>query len=133
MGPIGKGLVIKKCWIELILSGQKTWEMRSYRLTYRGWIGLVQKKTEFVYGIAHLVDVGCPLSISELIDTIDKHQIDKATILSDGFNYKIPWIFKDIQRLGQPVRIRKRNGPGIYPLDQAESDAILTQVGTSTR
>ncbi|MBD8246954.1 ASCH domain-containing protein [Xanthomonas campestris] len=38
-----KGLVIDEPWISLILSGQKTWEMRSRATSIRGRIALIKK------------------------------------------------------------------------------------------
>lgn len=55
---ITKALIIADPWIEYILDGSKTWEMRSKSTSYQGWIGLIGKGTGKVKGIAELVGVG---------------------------------------------------------------------------
>lgn len=42
---IKKGLIIKKEWLDLILSGEKHWEMRSNITLIRGDIALIQSKS----------------------------------------------------------------------------------------
>ena len=51
-----RGLIIDEPWISLILSGKKTWEMRSTGTRKREPIGLIRKGTGQVVGIADLVD-----------------------------------------------------------------------------
>ena len=45
-----KGLIIDEPWISLIVSGQKTWEMRPRDTQVRGRIGLIRKKSKAVIG-----------------------------------------------------------------------------------
>jgi len=40
---IVKALIIADPWIDLILDGRKTWEMRSRNTGHRGWFGLIRK------------------------------------------------------------------------------------------
>jgi hypothetical protein len=51
-----KGLVIREPWIDMILDGAKTWELRTQRTTVRGEIALIRKGTGQIEGVAHLVD-----------------------------------------------------------------------------
>jgi hypothetical protein len=53
----GKALIISEPWIDYILEGTKTWEMRSSGVSHRGWFGLIKKGTGAVHGVARLVDV----------------------------------------------------------------------------
>jgi hypothetical protein len=41
ISSVGKGLVIDKPWISLILAGQKDREMRSTTASHRGWFALI--------------------------------------------------------------------------------------------
>jgi ASCH domain len=43
-----KGLIIDEPWISLIVSGEKTWEMRSRNTNVRGRIGLIRKGSKTV-------------------------------------------------------------------------------------
>ena len=51
-----KGLIIKAPWIDYILSGKKTWEIRGCNTKIRGEIALIQSGTGKIYGTVELVD-----------------------------------------------------------------------------
>ncbi len=51
-----KGLVIKSPYIDLILSGKKTWEIRGSNTNIRGKIALIKSGSGLVYGEVELVD-----------------------------------------------------------------------------
>jgi hypothetical protein len=53
-GLIIKGLIIKDPWINLILDGVKTWEIRGSATNIRGVIALIQSGTKMVYGTVEL-------------------------------------------------------------------------------
>jgi hypothetical protein len=131
MEAIHKGLVIREPWIDLLLSGQKTWEMRGQRPSYRGWIGLIRKGSGRVSGIARLVDVCDPLSPDEMVATFDQHRIPEAMIRSgEVAKWTIPWKLTDIRALHKPVPYRHPNGAiTLFSLDPAVSAVIVAQLG----
>lgn len=45
-----KGLIIKEPWIDMILEGEKTWEIRGSNTKIRGTIALIKSGTGMVYG-----------------------------------------------------------------------------------
>lgn len=51
-----KGLIIKEPWIQLILQGKKTWEIRSSHTHIRGKVALIQSGTGKVFGTVDVVD-----------------------------------------------------------------------------
>ena len=51
-----KALLIKTPWIDKILDGKKTWEIRGSATKIRGRIALVQSGSGTVVGICELVD-----------------------------------------------------------------------------
>ena len=53
---MNRGLIIKQPWIELILSGKKTWEMRSRPTHIRGKIGLIEQGTGLIVGEVEIID-----------------------------------------------------------------------------
>ena len=130
MLKVEKGLVVREPWIDLLLSGQKTWEMRSQNTSYRGWIGLIRKGSGRVSGIARLVDVGLPLLPDEMIETFEKHRIPEAMIRSgEVAKWIIPWKLADIRVLRQPIPYRHPNGAiTLFSLDAAVGAAILNQL-----
>lgn len=131
MDSIHKGLVIREPWIDLLLSGQKVWEMRGQRPSYRGWIGLIRKGSGRVSGVARLVDVGAALSPDEMVATFDKHRIPEHMIRSGEVSkWTIPWKFADIRTLPEPVPYRHPNGAiTLFSLPPETSRKILEQLG----
>lgn len=60
-------LLIRSPYIDQILAGSKTWEMRSTATRKHGRIALIQSGTEPVVGAADLVDVVGPLTLKEYV------------------------------------------------------------------
>lgn len=79
---ITKGLIVDHPWIDLILDGAKTWEMRSTGTSHRGWFGLIAKGSGAVQGIARVHDVGAPLSQDDLLRTERHHRISVSMLRS---------------------------------------------------
>lgn len=99
-----KGLVIRHPWIDLILSGRKTWEMRSKPTSIRGEIALIRAGSGLVCGVATLVDCLPPLSLEELRATTSFHAIPDSELeeaYKGGWN--TPWVLQDVNRLDPPV------------------------------
>ena len=80
-----KGLIIREPWIDMILSGEKTWEMRSSNTTFRGWFGLIRQGTGTVAGVAELLSVSGPLTVSELRANIDRHRVPRTRSAPERF------------------------------------------------
>jgi len=75
-----KGLVIAEPWISLIVSGEKTWEMRSRNTLVRGRIALIRKGSKTVIGIADLVRTLPKLSVPELKASVSNHWVPESEI-----------------------------------------------------
>ncbi|MGO9428718.1 ASCH domain-containing protein [Rhodoblastus sp.] len=123
------GLVIREPWIELILSGKKTWEMRSQRTNVRGLIALIKRGTGLVVGTTRLVESRPPLTRENYMAYRDKHAIPPPMldeVLANGWIH--PWVLSDVRRLSRPVPYRHRDGAVIFvTLDSAVIDAITSQ------
>ena len=61
-----RGLVIRKPYVDWILAGTKTWEIRGSATRIRGRIALIAGGTGTVVGTCELIDVRGPLSIADL-------------------------------------------------------------------
>lgn len=108
---VTKGLIVADPWIGYLLDGSKTWEMRSSGASHRGWFGLIRKSSGAVCGIARLVDVGAPLSPTEMIAAFKQHRIPTHMILSgEVAKWNTPWKLADLQRLARPVPYKHKNG-----------------------
>lgn len=121
---VTKGLFIKPRWIELILAGRKTWEMRSMNTAHRGWFGLIGSGTGRVWGVANLIGVGRRQTVSEMLATFDKHQISEAMIRSgEVAKWNTPWIIGEARRLPQPI-VSHAKGQLWVNLEPAVTQAI---------
>lgn len=97
------GLIIKKTWLDLILAGKKTWEIRSSKTNVRGKIALIESGSGMIVGQAELVDVIGPLSIEDLLTNTKKHHITRDAI-DRGIRYTKPhaWVLKNAKRFQRP-------------------------------
>lgn len=96
---MNKALIIKKKWLDKILSGEKTWEMRSRRTRYRGKIGLIESGSGLIVGEARLVSCS-PFPIKPNLDHIDKHQIEDIELLK---KWCYAWELAEIKKYNEPT------------------------------
>ncbi|MEK8017999.1 MAG: ASCH domain-containing protein [Candidatus Parabeggiatoa sp.] len=106
-----KGLIIRQPWLDLILSGQKTFEMRSKLTRIRGEIGLIQSGSGLVLGTAHLLDC-VHLMRYELEKYQDKHCVDLQNPLLD--KYRWAWQLSDARRFDKPLPYKHSRGAVIW-------------------
>ncbi|MDP3939616.1 MAG: ASCH domain-containing protein [Deltaproteobacteria bacterium] len=99
-----KGLIIKQPWIDKILTGSKTWELRGRRTRHRGQVGLIESGSGTVVGTTRLVDVVGPLSPRQLLGSRNKHRVP-ASSLREGGRYRktFAWVLEHSRRLRKPV------------------------------
>lgn len=128
---VTKGLIIADPWIGYILAGNKDWEMRSSATSHRGWFGLIRKGTGAVHGVARLIDVGAPLSVVQMIETVERHRIPERMIRSgEVAKWNTPWKLADVRQLMHPVPYRHKNGAVTWvELDDAAIEGIANQLG----
>ncbi len=85
--------------------------MRSSKSSHRGWFGLIRKGTGAVYGVARLVDVGDPLTPSEMNANFHHHRIPERMIHSgEVAKWNVPWKLADVQLLKRPVPYQHKSG-----------------------
>jgi hypothetical protein len=132
---VTKALIIDDPWIDYILDGSKTWEMRSTGASHRGWFGLIRKRTGAVWGVARLVASGSPLSPEEMIATFDKHRIPAELILSGKVaKWNTPWELADVRNLASPVPYRHKPGAVTWvELDERATVEITRQLESTVR
>lgn len=111
-GLPAKALIIDAPWIDLILSGEKVWEMRSRNCSIRGRIGLIRKGSGQVVGTADLDDCLGPFSEKELSHERDKHAITEDRMADKVWmsKWNHAWVLKNVEALPEPVSYNHPNG-----------------------
>lgn len=124
------GLLIRSPWVDKILAGDKTWEMRSRQTNLRGEIALIQAGSGLVVGVARIVDCLGPLCEEEMRATFDRHGIG-ADRLVEVAQYRFAWVLEDVRPLVKPVPYLHRSGAVIFAtLDAAAKTQIAAQLAS---
>jgi len=107
-----KAIVIRKRWLDLILDGAKTWEMRGKPAHYRGPLALICKGSGGqVLGLADLVDSLPRLSEAAFKASRDRHGVppeEDARVLAAGWVF--PWVLENVRQLPTPVLSGQKPG-----------------------
>lgn len=127
---LSRGLIIRPEPLERILSGQKTWEMRSAHTKIRGPIALIQKGSKAVYGVAHLTDSRGPLSRNDMLSTIHLHGITADRIDTEEVaGYRYAWVLERVRRLPRPIPYQHIGGVTFVTLDPYAVEQIRCAIG----
>jgi ASCH domain-containing protein len=105
------GLLIRSPYIDWILAGTKTWEIRGSSTAKRGRIALIQSGSGTVIGVADLVEAVGPLTRRDLAANARKLGLRKPGP-SGPLHYRrtFAWVLKNARRLKTPVRYRHPSG-----------------------
>ncbi|GAB6071573.1 ASCH domain-containing protein [Thiomicrorhabdus hydrogeniphila] len=106
-----RGLVIRQPWIELILSGKKTWEMRSGSINIRERIALIEQGTGLIGGEADLTDCIKGMSHNILCSRTSKHFIEDETLLR---KWNVAWVLENVKRYDKPIPYQHPKGAVIW-------------------
>ena len=102
-----RSLIIAEPWIEKILSGEKTWEMRSRRTSIRGKIGLIRKGSGLIVGECQIVECYDNFSIQQLTEHEREHCITDVSLL---MRWPVAWVLKNVCRWEQPIPYKHPRG-----------------------
>lgn len=105
-----KGLIIAEPWISLIISGKKTWEMRSEATNYRGPLSVIRKGSGTVVGVVDLIDCIPGQGEAEYGAAEALHCIPKAQHKDCAARWPVAWVFANARSLVEPVPYKHKNG-----------------------
>lgn len=110
-----RGLIIKSPYVDYVLQGLKTWEIRGTKTNIRGRIALIKKGSCSVVGTCVLKDVKGPLTIDEMLST-KHHCIEHERLKRDGLHYDktYAWILSDPIIFDEPIPYNHPRGAVIW-------------------
>lgn len=109
---IERALIVQPCWLSKILSGNKTWEMRSSKTSIRGRVGLIEAGTGLIVGECEIVDALDALPVDEYFDHCEKHMIEPDPYIPSRWKY--PWVIKNAIRYDNPIKYNHPKGAVIW-------------------
>jgi ASCH domain len=109
-----RALLIRRPWIDMILDGQKTWEIRGARTSVRGRIGLIASRSGTVIGVCDLVDCVGPLTAEEFRKNAKKAGMRPSEAKLGSYRQTYAWVLYMPRLLKQPVPYRHPSGAVIW-------------------
>lgn len=98
------GLIIDTPYIDNILGGGKTWELRTTHTQKRGLIALIRKGSGLIVGVAELTGSSGPLSSDELRANSSRHMLSPAQLADPAIGkWNHAWILQAARSLLNPV------------------------------
>ena len=98
---MNRALIIRQPWLDMILSGEKIWEMRSKPTKITGRIGLIEQGTGFIVGEVNLDRCGLELTNFMTAEaTKIFHNVDDLRLLK---RWRYPWVLSKPERYKNPV------------------------------
>jgi len=98
-----RALLIQPPFIDKILDGTKTWEMRGSRTTIRETVALVRSGSGIVVGVCDLVDCIGPLTASEYHKNAAKAGIHPSEARVGWYRNTYAWVVERPRTLKKPV------------------------------
>jgi len=112
---ITKALIVDTPHVDRILSGQKTWELRTTGTKMRGRVALIRKGSGTVVGTVVIRDCVGPLTESVMLENTAKHLVTPERIKSgEVAKYKHAWVLESAQALPRPIPYEHPNGAVIW-------------------
>ncbi len=106
-------LVIKKEWLDLILDGAKTLEVRGCRCTKEvgTFVYLSQSKTGTIAGRVRFDGCSGPLELEEFMDLQSEHKVSTTTL---PYSKTFVWRFSNPIRSSNAIPYKVRKGSVIW-------------------
>lgn len=102
-----RALIVRQPWVDLILSGQKTWEMRSRKTNVVGWVGIIEQGTGLIVGRAFITGGWYRPTQEELISNHARHLVDDIALLE---KWCVAWTLEQAERLEKPIAYNHPRG-----------------------
>jgi len=119
-------------WVEKIMAGEKTWEIRSKATRVRGPIALIRKGSGKVVGVCELADCVGPLRAEEFARHFNKHRVPSSTMAELGYERVYAWVLRGAKPLTPAAPYAHPSGAVIWvTLDGMPADAAAASAAAS--
>lgn len=108
-----KGLIVKSPWIDLILKGEKTWEIRGSHTKIRGKIALIKSGTGTILGTVDVVDSKL-LTLEEYQASEAYHRRNKEDTANAPYKKIHAWLLKNPVLFDEPIPYEHPQGAVIW-------------------
>jgi hypothetical protein len=110
---VTRGLVIRGPHIDHILSGEKTWELRTTNTSVRETIALIRGGSGKIFGVADLVRTQGPLKNQDVVRAAREGRLPSAEVVFDE-KYNWAWELENIRVLKEPREYKHPSGAVIW-------------------
>jgi hypothetical protein len=115
---IKRTLIIMPEFLEWILSGHKTWEIRTQPTNIRETVALSEKGAKRILGVCTLANCLGPLTVDEYIKNARKMNRSKKELKANREEIEIDfliydhyaWVLTDVKRLAKPIPFENPSG-----------------------
>ncbi|MCR8848438.1 ASCH domain-containing protein [Rossellomorea sp. SC111] len=108
-----KGLIVKSPWIELILEGKKTWEIRGSNTKTRGTIALIKSGSGMVYGEVNLND-SRELTLKDYQVSNEFHRVQRENCEALPYKKTYAWVLEKPRIYKKPIPYKHPMGAIIW-------------------
>jgi hypothetical protein len=125
-----RALLIRRPWIDKILNGEKTWEIRGSRTSVQGQIGLIASRSGTVIGVCDLVECVGPLTADKFRKNAEKAGMRPSEATLGYYRQTYAWVLEKPRMLKRPVPYQHPSGAVIWvKLDPGVEREIRKQLG----
>ncbi|MGD6960409.1 ASCH domain-containing protein [Rossellomorea aquimaris] len=108
-----KGLIVKSPWIELILEGKKTWEIRGSNTKIRGTIALIKSGSGMVYGEVKIND-SKELTLKDYQVSNEFHRVQSEHSQALPYKKTYAWVLEKPKIYEEPIPYKHPMGAVIW-------------------
>jgi hypothetical protein len=106
-------LFVREPFAERIISGRKTWEIRTRPTHRRGRIAIMSQRG--LLGTVEIYDVAGPLTAADLVRHIGKHRAPLRLLHAYAAGRALyAWVLREPARLDPPLVLRHGRGPVVW-------------------
>ena len=126
-------LVIKSPFIERILDGEKTWEIRGSRNNIRGPIGLIRSGSGLIFGVCEVIACLGPLTGNQFRRNARKAGMKQNEAVLGYYTKTFAWVLARPRRFNAPVSYKHPTGAVIWVKLDTPTECTVQSADSGTK